>query len=75
MFAVLIGFLLETLQQALARPFAPLGEHVLFDLAPGARSLWLAGHGPPVGWCVFRICGEPFTLPLWGQCQDVPVSP
>ena len=67
MFAVLIGFLLETLLQALARPLATLGEHFLFDLAQGARNFWLADHGPPFGWCLFRMGGEPFTPPLSRQ--------
>jgi len=73
MFAVLIGFLLETLLQALARPLAAFREHFLFDLAQRARSLGLGGHGPPGGCGVFRMGGEPFTPPLWGQCQDAPV--
>lgn len=72
MFAVLIGCLLETLLQALARPLAAFREHFLFDLAQGARNLGFGGHGPPMGWCVFQMGGEPFTPPLWGQCQDAP---
>ena len=74
MFAELISLLLQALLKSLARPFAALLQHLLFDLPQRARACRLGRHGPPFRCSVFATGGDPFTPLLWGQCQDAPGS-
>jgi hypothetical protein len=71
---VLVGLLLQLLFEPLAHPFPAFGPYLVFDF-PQRTSGFLLRVLHPLD-LLGRLRdsgGEPFTPPLWRQCQDAPM--
>ena len=71
---MLVGLLLQLLLEAVAHPLLAFGQNLRLDLpqrTTGFRFRVL--HADLLVW-FSDSAGEPFTLSLWRQCQDAPVT-
>jgi hypothetical protein len=69
---VLVGLLLQLLLEALAHPLLTFDEHLRLDFPQRTTGfLFRVLHTDLLGW-FSDSGGEPFTPPLWRQCQDAP---